>query len=68
MAGVRIGIIGAGAMGEAHAGALAQLPDVTLTGIATRTRGRGEALAARFGIAGVFPDADRKSTRLNSSH
>ena len=54
---VRVGVIGAGAMGEAHLAAYAQLPDVEIVGIATKTRSRGEALAARFGFPGVFPDA-----------
>lgn len=54
---MRVGVIGAGAMGEAHLAAYAQLPDVEIVGIATRTRERGEALAARFGVAAVFADA-----------
>lgn len=55
---VRVGIIGAGAMGEAHLAAYARLPDVEVVGIATRTKERGEALAARFGLdpAAVVPD------------
>lgn len=55
----RIGVIGAGAMGEAHLAAYSQLPDVRIVGIATRSRERGAALAARFGIGSdvVFPDA-----------
>lgn len=55
---LRIGVIGAGAMGEAHLAAYAQLPDVRIVGIATRTRERGEALAARFGAEAVYPSAD----------
>ncbi len=56
---VRVGIIGAGAMGGAHLAAYAQLPDVEVVGIATRTRERGEALAERFGLGpeAVYPDA-----------
>ncbi|MFN8623336.1 MAG: Gfo/Idh/MocA family oxidoreductase [Chloroflexota bacterium] len=54
---VRVGVIGAGAMGEAHLGAYAQLPGVRIVGIATRTRERGEELARRFGAETVFPDA-----------
>lgn len=54
---LRIGVIGAGAMGEAHLAAYASLPDVRLVGIATRSPERGAALAARFGIERVHPDA-----------
>ena len=54
---MRVGVIGAGAMGQAHLAAYAALPDVEVVGIATKTRERGEALAARFGIGGVYPDA-----------
>ncbi|MBX3031037.1 MAG: Gfo/Idh/MocA family oxidoreductase [Chloroflexi bacterium] len=54
---VRIGVVGAGAMGEAHLAAYAALPGVRLVGIATRSPARGEALAARFGIDAVYPDA-----------
>ncbi|MFO1541440.1 MAG: Gfo/Idh/MocA family protein [Chloroflexota bacterium] len=56
MSGVRIGIVGAGAMGEAHAGALRLLPDVTLAGVVTRTPARGADFMARFGVAAVYPD------------
>lgn len=56
-AGVRIGVIGAGAMGAAHLAAYAALPDVRIVGIATRSQERGAALAARFGAERVFPDA-----------
>jgi predicted dehydrogenase len=38
--------------------AYAQLPDVRIVGIATRTRERGEALAARFGADAVYADAE----------
>src|SRR5690606_20385597 len=37
--------------------AYASLPDVRLVGIATRSPERGAALAARFGIERVHPDA-----------
>lgn len=59
MSETRVGVIGAGAMGEAHLAAYAQLPDVRVVGIATRSRVRGEELAARFGLGAdaVFPDA-----------
>jgi predicted dehydrogenase len=54
---VRVGVVGAGAMGEAHLQAYAALPGVRVVGIATRTRERGEELAARFDIEAVYPDA-----------
>src|SRR5262249_4165843 len=46
---MRVGILGAGAMGAVHAAAWARLPDVEIAGIAGRTPGRATALAARFG-------------------
>jgi predicted dehydrogenase len=44
-------------MGEAHLAAYAAIPGVTVVGIATRTRERGEALARRHGAEAVFGDA-----------
>jgi predicted dehydrogenase len=43
---VRIGILGAGLAGAAHAAAYGRLPGVTVTAVWGRTRGRAEALAA----------------------
>lgn len=57
MTDLRVGVVGAGAMAEAHLAAYAAIPGVAIVGIATRTRERGEALARRHGIAGVYPDA-----------
>ncbi len=54
---LRVGVIGAGAMGAAHLAAYAGLPHVRIVGIATRSLERGQALAARFGVEQVFPDA-----------
>lgn len=57
MTELRVGVIGAGAMAEAHLAAYAAIPDVTIVGIATRTQERGEELAGRYGATAVFPDA-----------
>lgn len=54
---ITVGVIGAGAMGEAHLAAYAMLPDVRVVGVATRSRTRGEELADRFGFTGVYHDA-----------
>jgi len=54
---LRVGVIGAGAMAEAHLAAYATMPDVTIVGIATRTPARGEELARRHGVEAVYPDA-----------
>jgi len=55
---LRVGVIGAGAMGAAHLAAYAQIDGVRLVGIATSTRSRGQELAARSGVEAVYPDAD----------
>lgn len=51
---VRIGLIGAGAIGERHTRALSAIPGCTLVTIASRTVEEAATLAARFGI----PDTD----------
>ena len=53
---MRVGILGAGAMGAVHAAAWARLADVEIAGIAGRTPGRATALAERFS-ARAFTDA-----------
>jgi predicted dehydrogenase len=48
-----VAIVGAGSMAREHVRAFANLPDVAVTGISSRTRARAEALAQEFGIAHV---------------
>lgn len=50
---VSVAIVGAGSMAGEHAKAFAQVPGVTLAGIASRTRSRAEALARQYGMAHV---------------
>ena len=51
MTALTLGIAGAGAILEAHAGALAQLPAIRVTGVCDLDEGRRAAAAARFGAA-----------------
>ncbi len=51
---VEVAIIGAGNMAREHARAFADVPEVRLAGIHSRTRSRAEALAAEFMIGGVY--------------
>jgi dihydrodiol dehydrogenase / D-xylose 1-dehydrogenase (NADP) len=51
---VRWGILGTGTMAEQFAGALSTLPDSILGGVVSRTRGRGNEFAARFGVKRSF--------------
>ena len=53
---IRIGILGAGAMGATHAAAYARLPDVEVVGIFSRDQARARATAALCG-ARPFGDA-----------
>jgi predicted dehydrogenase len=55
---VRIGVIGAGGIAVKHLEVLDAVPGATLAGITSRTRSRAESLAARFGGAPVFDDAE----------
>ena len=45
---LRVGILGAGWAGEAHANAFSRLPDVEVTAIWSRTRARAESLSGRM--------------------
>jgi predicted dehydrogenase len=49
-AAIRIGVIGAGAMGSVHASAWARIEGAELAGIAARSGVRVKALAARLGV------------------
>ena len=53
---VRIGIVGAGGVGERHARVLTALPGAAVVGVADHDRGRAGRVAAASG-AGPFPDA-----------
>lgn len=55
---MRIGIIGAGGMGAAHAGIYRGMKGVTVAGIAGRHAGKVREVAGRLGIPG-FTDRDR---------
>lgn len=52
---VKIGIIGAGLMGNQYGTTLAAMPDVQVVGVSSRTRDKAEALASRLG-ARVYDD------------
>lgn len=54
---IRIGLLGAGFMGEAHAAAYAQLPSAKLTAVADRNRVTGEHLASQYS-AKYFSEVD----------
>jgi dihydrodiol dehydrogenase / D-xylose 1-dehydrogenase (NADP) len=51
---VRWGIMGTGGMAEQFAGALLTLPESILGGVVSRTRGRADEFAARFGVKRSF--------------
>lgn len=55
---VRLGIVGAGNIAVKHLEALQGMAGVHVAGIASRTRSKAEALAARFGIACVADDLE----------
>lgn len=50
---LQIAILGAGAMAREHIRAFADVPDVKIAGISSRTRAKAEALAAEFNIPHV---------------
>ena len=50
---LKVGILGAGGAGTAHAVAFSRLPDVEVTALCSRTRTRAEALAGRLGWPGI---------------
>jgi predicted dehydrogenase len=50
---VRVGILGAGMAGTAHATAFSRLPDVEVTALWSRTRARAEALAGQLDQPGI---------------
>lgn len=54
---LRAGIIGGGTMGNVHAAAYGQMPDVELVGVYDIAPERAEAFAKARNLATVFPDA-----------
>jgi predicted dehydrogenase len=54
---VRFGIIGCGAIGPTHAGAIAQIPDARLVAVADIVSERAAAIAQKFDVARVYADA-----------
>jgi len=50
----KVAIVGAGNMGREHVRAFTDMPGVNIVGIHSRTRSRAEALAAEFGVPGVY--------------
>ncbi len=54
----KLAIVGAGFMAQEHAKAFADIPEVELVGICSRTRARAETLAQAQGIATVFDSID----------
>ena len=55
---VRIGVVGAGNIAVKHLEALQGVAGANVVGIASRTRAKAEALAARFDIPCVADDID----------
>jgi len=55
---LRLGVIGAGGIAERHLDALGAIEGASVVGIASRTRAKAEALAARYGNATVVRDVD----------
>lgn len=51
---IKLAIVGAGFMAQEHAKAFADIPEVDLVGICSRTRARAETLAQAQGIAAVY--------------
>lgn len=57
--GVRIGVVGAGAIAQvAHLGALSRQPDVEIVGICDIDAAKARSLAARLQIADVYDDIE----------
>ena len=58
-AALRVAVVGAGWMGEAHLRAYAALPGVRVVAIVTRSPERGAEMAARYGVEAVYDDVGR---------
>lgn len=53
---IRFGIVGCGAIGPTHAGALAQIPDVQLIAVADINPQRAKAMADKFSVSRIYGD------------
>ncbi|HEY8373640.1 MAG TPA: Gfo/Idh/MocA family oxidoreductase [Pseudonocardiaceae bacterium] len=53
---IRVGIVGAGIMGRAHAATIADHPEAVVTAVSSRTEASARALAEQAGGARVHPD------------
>lgn len=58
MTQIKVAVIGAGFMADAHIKAFTDISDVALVGIHSRTRTRAEALAQKHGISQVYDSID----------
>ena len=54
---LRVGVVGIGVMGQAHARIYSELPNTTLVGVTDHNPGKAEAVAARTGSR-AFPSLD----------
>lgn len=66
----KVGIVGAGYISEPHLAGLSRLQNVEVVAICDLSRGRAEALAARFGVPKVFLDLEEmlRTERLDVVH
>src|SRR5688572_25863357 len=65
----RVALVGAGYVSTHHIRALQTLPHVRIVGIADTAFDRADALARRFGIAGVYANlADMRAARPDVVH
>ena len=55
---MRVGILGSGSMGIAHAQAFAKLPDVQIVAFSSRSLEKAQKLAAEFGARATTSDSD----------
>lgn len=55
---IKVAVVGAGFMAEEHIKAFADIPDVALLGIHSRTRARAEALAQKHNVSQVYDSVD----------
>lgn len=55
---MRVGVVGVGSLGRHHARIYAELPDVSLVGVADINRDRADAVASEFGTAACYRHHD----------
>ncbi|MCB9599806.1 MAG: NAD-dependent epimerase/dehydratase family protein [Sandaracinus sp.] len=67
---IQVGIVGAGYISEPHLVGLQHFPDLEVVAICDLSRGRAEALAARFGVPKVYLDMEEmlRSEKLDVAH